>query len=318
MSSSSDTIVTWQTVERYTFQIAGPIMMLIGSVGCFINLLVFSQKTLRKNPCAIYFIAFNISNFLFICSLLLHLTLSLGYRIDPSLQIMDICRLRVYTAVLFNTLSPFYLLLASIDRTLVTSPNVRTRQRSTQRLAFICISVGLIFWSLFHSHVLIFSTVLQLSPTYSVCYFPRNDYRIFVGYYLLMKEIIALLLMILCGLWSIKNVQRIRRVDVGGDPSMIRADAKTFANTTSGKDRQMILMLLLDIIIYILFSFSYAIMLVYQQMTRYDIKSTERVEIERVIINRSLFVINIPSCTSCYANLIASKTFRNAVKKVLF
>lgn len=312
MSYSSSLGAVWKVAEGYFFRIVGPIMMLVGFIGCIINLLVFTKKNLRKNPCTIYFIAFNISNILFICSLLLQLTMYLGFHINPSIENLTICRLRLYSAVLFNTLSPFYLLLACIDRSWVTSPNALTRQRSTQRLAVVCLVIGTIFWSLIHIHVLIYSTVLQLLPTFSVCYFPRGIYRVFIGYYMLMKEILTLLLMALCGLWSIKNVQRIRH---GVVSSMVRTMTERNIYSTSSKDRQMIWMLLLDILIYVLFSFSYALLLIYQQITQYDRKSVERIEIETVITNLCLFSIAIPYCTSCYANLIASKAFRKEVKK---
>jgi hypothetical protein len=315
MSSSNDVIIAWKIAGHF-FQIVGPMIIVIGLVGCIVNLVVFTRKNLRKNPCAIYFIAFNISNILVICSLLLQLTMSVGYNIDPSLLASSLCRLRVYAAVLFNTLSPFYLLLASIDRTLVTSANARTRQRSTRRLALVSLAVGTIFWALFHIHVFIYSTILQLSPTYIVCYFQRGVYRAFVSYYLLMKEVITLSLMTLSGLWSIKNVQRMCRIGVAGNSSRIRTDIGNTMHSTSLKDRQMILMLVLDALIYALFSSTYATCLIYQQITQFHIKSAERVEIERVITNFCLFAIGIPCCTSCYVNLVASKTFRKEVKKV--
>ena len=316
MSSSNNVIVAWKIAE-YFFRIVGPTVMLIGWVGCIVNLLVFTQKNLRKNPCTIYFIAFNVTNILVICSISLQLTLSVGYNIELSLLASGLCRLRVYAAVLFNTLSPFYLLLASIDRSLVTSVNARTRERSTRRLALVSLTVGTIFWALFHIHVFIYSTILQLSPTYFVCYFQRGVYRAFIGYYLLMKEVITLTLMTLSGLWSIKNVRRMRRIGVPRDSSIIRTEAQNSMHFTSSTDRQMILMLVLDALIYALFSFTYAILLIYQQITQFHIKSAERVEIERVVTNLCLFAVSIPCCTSCYVNLVTSKTFRKEVKKVL-
>ena len=116
MSSLSDLIVALQSAQTYLYRIGGPIIILIGSVGCIINLFVFPQKNLRKNPYSNYFIVYNGANFLAIFSLFLPLTLSIGYNVDPSLQNLDLCRLRLYTSTLFNCLSPFYLILASIDR----------------------------------------------------------------------------------------------------------------------------------------------------------------------------------------------------------
>lgn len=107
--------------------------------------------------------------------------MDLGYQINPSLENLALCRLR---------LSPFCLHLSSIDRSLVTSRNARTRQRSTQPLAYICLAIGTMFWALFPARYL-----------------------------------------------------------------------------SSSKDRQMILLLRLDIIIYVVFSFTYVMLLLYQQIT---------------------------------------------------
>ena len=73
-------------------------------------------------------------------------------------------------AILLDVLSPSYLILASIDRMLVTSPNIATRRRSTPRLAFICIISVTLFWILFHSHILFLANITQVAPNNFVCY----------------------------------------------------------------------------------------------------------------------------------------------------
>jgi hypothetical protein len=251
------------------------------------------------------------------CSSLLPLTLSLGYSIDTSVYNLVICRLRLYITVLCNCLSAIYLIWASIDRILITSPNARTRQRSTPRLACICIGFGALFWALFHSHALILTNIIQLGPNYFICYFQEGVYRDFVGYYSLFKEIVALSLMILCGLWSIKNIQSTNRVRLAPDVSVNRTGVESNSHSTLSKDRQLMFMLLIDTTIYGLFSFMYAIFLIYQQITQDYIKSADRIQIENIIQNLCLFSIGIPFCSSCYTNLISSKTFRKEVKKVL-
>ncbi|CAF4129150.1 unnamed protein product [Rotaria sordida] len=106
--------------------------------------------------------------------------------------------------------------------------------------------IGTLFWTLFHIHALILTNIVQLSPNVVLCYFQQGIYLTFIGYYSLVKELTTLLLMIICGLWSIMNVRSMRRV----------------------RDRQLILLLLMDIIIYTLFSFVFAIFLIYQQITQ--------------------------------------------------
>jgi hypothetical protein len=247
MSSST---AAMESAEKYLYQFCCPILMFIGTIGCLLNLIVFTQKNLRKNPCSSYFITYNIANFLYIYSSLLSLTLDVGYNIDPSAYNLVLCRLRLYITILFNCLSPFYLILASIDRILVTSPKARTRQRSNHRFAYICIIIGTLFWSLFHSHALIASTITQIGPHQFLCCFREGVHLVFVSYYSLIKEITALSLMIICGLWSINNIRRIHRVRAIPNLSVGRTDIEVNSYSTSSKDRQLIFMLLMDTTIY--------------------------------------------------------------------
>jgi hypothetical protein len=317
MSSSTDTVVAIKSAEKYLYRFGCPILILIGTIGCIVNLIVFTQKNLRKNPCSIYFIAYNIANFLYIYTALLSLTLNIGYNIDASIYYLVICRLRLYATVLFNCLSAFYLILASIDRVLITSRNALTRQRSTLRLAYICVSLGTLFWTLFHIHALIFTNIIQVAPNTLLCYFQPGVYLAFITYYSLIKELSALSLLTICGLWSIKNIRSTRRVIHAPDLSVSRTGVEIGLQLTSSKDRQLVFMLLMDVTIYALFSCMYAIYLIYQQITQNYMKSTNRIQIENSVRDLCWFGVGISFCSSCYANLIVSKTFRNEVKKVL-
>ncbi|CAF4887726.1 unnamed protein product, partial [Rotaria sp. Silwood1] len=168
-----------------------------------------------------------------------------GYDIDPSRFNLILCRSRLDAIVLFNCLSAFYLILASIDQILVTSRNARTRQRSTQRLVYTCIIGGTLFWSLFHIHALICSTPQQISPNTYLCYYQPGFHVAFVCSYALIKEPSSLLLMVICGLWAKKNIRSTtRRVGVAVDVSVTKTDGASTENSAASKDRQMVLMLL--------------------------------------------------------------------------
>jgi hypothetical protein len=276
--------------------------------------MVFTQKILRKNSCSIYFIAYNIANLIYIYAAPFYATLNVGYNIDASIHNLVLCHLRFYTTVLLNCLCSFYLVLAAIDRVLITSPNARTRQRSTLRMAYICVIGGTIFWALFHSHALFLTTILQTVSNVYLCYSEPGVYRTFLSYYSLIKELLTLTLLTICGLWSVKNIRRSARRVGGatGAPGSTNA-----AHSTSSKDRQLAFMLLMDIMIYGLFFSTYAIFLLYQQITQYYVKSSVQIQIESIVRNLEQFAAAIPVSTSFYTNLIASKTFRNEVKKVL-
>ena len=199
------------SAQRYLYRIGGPLMIVLGSVSCISSLLIFTQKKLRNHPCSIYLSAVNIADILFIYSMIFTVTLSIGFNIDLSSYNLVSCRLSIYLTFLFDSLSSFYLILASIDRVLVTSTNALTRQRSTRRFANLCLTAGTLFWILFHMHALILSEIIPIGPDQVLCLPSPGFYSGFIGYYLLLvKGILVPLVMGIFGLWTVRNVQNVR------------------------------------------------------------------------------------------------------------
>ena len=182
--------------------------------------------------------------------------------------------------------------LASIDRTLVTSTKAGTRKLSTRRLVFISmISLGL-FWMVFHIHALIFMEIQQFGPNYFVCYYQPGAYTIFITYYLLLiNGMLPPLLMALFGCWTVKNV---RRVGPYGGVVLDHPNNTTIVigrqYGLQSKDRQLIRMLLVDIVIYFICKTPLAILYIYQQITQYEDKNSEQELIEQSILLLSYFL----------------------------
>jgi len=306
-----------ETVQKNLFRFGGPIFIFIGTVSGILGLIVFTQKGLRRSPCSIYFIAYNITILILIYASLLPITLEIGYNITPTTYNLTLCRLRLFTTFLLNCLCPFYLLLAAVDRVLVTSPNARTRQRSTHRLAYLSIIIGTICWIFGSSHALIFSNIIPLG-TGLICYLQLGWYSMAVGYASLIKEILIPLLMTIFGSWSIKNIRNVHRVVVAStSTSGIGNPTANSLNSSHSKDRQLILMLLVDIMIYILFSLPISITLMYEQITLKRTKTFEVFQIETFVKTVAMLTAHIPFCITSYANLLVSQTFRKEVKDLL-
>jgi hypothetical protein len=106
-----DYILSLESIEMNLYRFGGPILMVFGSVSCILSCIVFSKKNLRKNPCSVYFVALNISNFLFIYSSILFPILSIGYDFDATAYNTGVCRYNMYASFLFEWLSSCYLLL---------------------------------------------------------------------------------------------------------------------------------------------------------------------------------------------------------------
>ncbi|UJR18184.1 hypothetical protein I4U23_005085 [Adineta vaga] len=201
MSSEYDFIKYLLTIQTNLYKYGGPIQIIFGTIGCILSLIVFSKNNLRKNPCSIYFIAYNTISLIMIYTVILPHILIIGYQIDPSSYNLNFCRFRLYNLLLYNILGSSYLILASIDRILLTSRNVRTRQRSTVRLAYLSILLVTLFWLLITSHTLIFARIISIGSNFSYCYFEVDGYYTFLSYFAaLVKGILCPLLLLIFGL----------------------------------------------------------------------------------------------------------------------
>jgi len=172
--------------QTYLFQIGGPILLGLGTIGSVLNLLVFTRNTLRKNPCAICFVAGNIIDLLYLFMGFVPTFLLIGYNINLGPRNLVYCRSLYYMGLILSSLGPSYIILASIDRTLLTSRNAGTRKRSTRRLAITCIIILALFWMIFHIHALIYMQILQYSVDYFICSFQPGAYTSFITYYSLI------------------------------------------------------------------------------------------------------------------------------------
>ncbi|CAF1449926.1 unnamed protein product [Adineta steineri] len=127
-----------------------------------------------------------------------------------------LCKTYFYSAFLFDTLSPTILILASVDRLLISSQNVDTRLYSSKRLAYFSITLNTLFWIIFNSHILIKVSVQQNSPTNYICYYNFSKFYInFVAYSSTIIHIAFFLLMIILCMLTFKNVRFMRTVPHG-------------------------------------------------------------------------------------------------------
>ncbi len=317
MTSEADIIASIISAQTYLYRFGGPFLMVIGTVSCILNLIIFMKKNLRKNPCSIYLIAFNITNLLLVYTQLFLSTLSYGFNTNLPSYNLGFCHFDLYIGFLLDILSPFYLILASVDRVLVTSRNARTRRRSTHRLAYICIIIGTIFWSLFHIHALIFSNIVEILPNEFICYFASNTYLEYTSYYSLIVQVFLVpLFMIVLGLQTIRNVRSVGRVQVAPALSTTRAGVENVVQSPRSKDRQLIKILTINIGVYLICNLMLSMILLYDQITQNWIKSALQNQIDLFLLYLSLFISYIPFSIGCYTNLWVSKTFRNEIKNV--
>ncbi|UJR17436.1 hypothetical protein I4U23_004331 [Adineta vaga] len=312
----SDSTILLQHVQKYLYQYGGLIIVVLGFISCVFRWIVFKKKTLRKNPCSIYMTAFQIFNFAHIIIIILPSTLLIGYDIATITSTLGLCRFTSYMAFVLDILSPSCLILASIDRLLVTSPHALTRQRSTCRLAFISLICISLLWFLSHSHALILMHLIELGPNTVICYSQTQIYLIVINYYIFVKNIIIPLILASLGILTIRNVRKIRQNVVAVDASRVGTGNHRGIQSVYSKDRQLVRILLIDIGIYVICTYPLTGTNLYLQITQYNTKNFDRQQADILIQYFCSFCGFIPYCIGLYSNLFVSKIFRKEVKNI--
>ncbi|CAF0741859.1 unnamed protein product [Adineta ricciae] len=305
-----------ESVQKYFCQFGGSILICIGTISCFVNLLVFCQKNLRKNPCSIYLMAYNCSNLFQTYPILRMISLLTHDNIIPMLYNVDLCRFSVYISLLVDILSPSYLLMAAIERLFITSLDTRFQRFSTRRFTCMCVLVGTLFWALFHGFLLDLTNVAQLTPNYFLCYV---DYRPYLAYYcLIIKSILTPVLMIILAMQILYNIRRIHLVTSVHAFLNKRLTREIVREKIHFKDQQLIRILLTQIGIYTLFNVTGSIYIIHKHIIQYKTKPINQLQIELFLQYLTTVYNYIPCCIGCYCNALASQMFRTDTKKILF
>jgi hypothetical protein len=260
---ADDFSASYLRIQCQLIIILGSILIGIGSVSTVLSCIVFAQKTMRQNLGSIYFIAYNLTSLLFFFAALSPLVLSNMFNLNPSSYNVPYCKLYLYGVVVFTTLSRYYLVLTSVDRTLITSSNALTRQRSTHRLVYWSIGAVALIILLHFIHLLVYVDIYELYPGDSVCYFQPGSYTVFFNYSnLVVAGLVPWLLLSVFAILTLRNLSRVRIRPVNAVPVVI--------NTRRSKDCQFAVMLLVEIVLFFLTSASSLLFGIYLQITQYQ------------------------------------------------
>ncbi|UJR19777.1 hypothetical protein I4U23_022911 [Adineta vaga] len=195
---------------------------------------------------------------------------------DLSSSSIAYCKIQFFIRTTLYTMVPYYLVLASIDRALITSPKESVRKRSSHRLAYYSILGVTLFFLLFYFHHLIIVNVYELYPTLLICYYPPGVYRVFISIYdLIIHGTLPSFLLIIFGVIALRNVH-------GGRVRPVQASPNT-NNIHRPKDRQLFLFLLFEIIGYVPSALLATAFNIYRQSTQYHFKSAALQGIELFI-----------------------------------
>lgn len=129
------------------------LIFILGIMGNTLNCLVLSRRSLRSNPCALYFLTSSIVNLI---SIVFGLTTRImaSWHLDPTHTHDWICKFRVYIVFTSRNMSIWLIMLASVDRWLLSSRETSHRNLSNLKVAKLGIFVTFILSNCFYIHMI--------------------------------------------------------------------------------------------------------------------------------------------------------------------
>lgn len=296
-------------------------IFVLGMIGNILNILVLTQRKLRSNSCIYLFLVSSIANFI---SLLFGLT----PRILSSLQLdmtetIDIyCKLRAFIAFTSRQIAIWLIMLATIDRYLISSNNFHYRKLSSLKNAqissFIVILISIVCFS-----QMLYCYQSNLINTPLKCYGKTSPCRLLTDItYACFTILFPVILMTIFGLLTISNIREKR---ICMKPQKRKSNEKVLFILSHQKQRWKKLerylrrMLLLQVILLIFLTLPQAIHKLYFTITsNFKTKSSYEYEIDRVLYKFELLLPYIESVLPFYIyTLTGGGIFRQALQKVL-
>ncbi|CAF0825404.1 unnamed protein product [Didymodactylos carnosus] len=199
-----------------------------------------------------------------------------------------------------RSLATWFMALACADRYFSSCHSARRRQLSSvfNACCIVIATTGLIL--LLYVPILIY---FDIDPTQNpICYGRKGFYRIFADFfYLACYSLCPTLVMVVFGVLTITNVRKIHR----------QVSTTATANVRlKRKDRQLILMLLFQVIVIIVTILPLTIQKLYATFTANNIKSPIQVAYENLALQIIRSVSFMSHCLSFYIFTLVSDTFR--------
>ena len=298
-----------RVVIVYIYQYGNIMIYILGTIGNLLCIGIFLRKKWRKNVCVFYFLVCLILSLIYLNCIILATSLMTGWNINVLHTSLFICKLMLYVSFVTSTLIPTVLILASVDRLLISSQNIDTRLYSSRRLAYLLIGISTLFWILFNIHTLIKVNIYQLGPSFFICYYELSPFYLnFVNYSLTVFNCVFCVLMIILSIVSLKNVRHICAI-----PRQQRKDVRTMTK----RDFQLLRCLFVQDVVYISVSISSSFYAVYKMSTREYERTALQIAILDFLENIFNFIYFTFYCSSFFIFIFVSKAFRQEMKQLI-
>ncbi|CAF2838351.1 unnamed protein product [Rotaria sp. Silwood2] len=320
-SSDAYTIAAWNNTSAAVNRYFSIFIFLFGTIGNILNILVLSRRQLRTNSCSLFFLVSSIANLIAILSGLTTRMLS-GWTLDLTNTINWLCKLRAFVLFLSRNIASWLIMLAAIDRWLLSCRSARRREISTLKNAYRGINITIITSTILYGPVF-YCYEANLINAPLKCYGKTIPCRLLNDLsYSCLTILIPMLLMLIFGLMTIRNIHQVKnRVHESSIIELKPAENSSIVEqpTQASKkklDYRLFLMLFIQIILLTLCTLPQAIQKLYSTLISNQVETPLRIAIENFIFNLFLLMTYFAHGMPFYIYTLSGGTvFRNALKQ---
>jgi len=276
-------------IQQQLIRYGMTLYLALGLVGNICNCIMFTNHSYQRTPTSIYFLTFSIFAIIYLIWSLAPYIDSINH-IDPQKLSLFYCKTRLYGAHTLGLYLRYIIVFASADRFFATQINVRIRSLSSISLAIKLIIIMFIVCPLIAIHMPILMTIQD-----GVCGMFGLYQLIYAIYQTIVIGTVPPILMSIFSILTIRTLYQRHRAQVHA----IR------------RDRYLMRLVMAEVIANISISIPYSINLIYGAVTYYNVKNTQRRQIEAFITFITQFLLYIIGVVPFYLFLLTSKPFRN-------
>jgi hypothetical protein len=231
------------------------------------------------------------------------------YYADQTIRAFALCKIRFYFSNVLGQIAKTMIVLACIDRFIITNNRATFRAFSTPKRAKLFICISIIFWLVFASHIAIMTTILNKQcGTFGIYS------TIYTIYSIIFVGLIPPIILSVIGYLTYRNM---RQTHIRVQPFV---NNRNYGNISiRRRDRELLIIVFSEVFVYVVTTTSYPLILLEMMISRYVIsnKCIQYSQIESFIFTISFLLLFVNNAAPFYIYLISSKSFRQDFKQLI-
>ncbi|CAF1518989.1 unnamed protein product [Adineta steineri] len=313
MSSTNTTINQLNTAAATIVLVLAFINFTLGAFGLIFNVLIFTRRSLRREPCSLYFFWSSCFD-LFVVYVMMPLrTLASSFNLDIANYNLWICKIEYFANYTTRAITCWLIVFACLDRFFHSSTNANIRRMSSLKTTKRAILIIIVTIMLLYSHMLVYFEITNVPDRFGnivpICNAQKGIYRTFLSFwYMALYSLCPSLLMLLFGILTLNNLRQHRQIvpTTSGTNQIVRRT-----------DNQLLRMLIAQVLMIIIATLPYSIYQLYTAFTSNVVKDILRIAQENLAARITGPLINFAHTTSFYLYTLTGTVFRKELRKIM-